>query len=122
MRAKEEIMKPIKIIALVSLVLSLFVWSCATGPKEKASEKPAQAVAKDAFLAGAHAMKQVNCDGCHGTGGTVVDDNEQPVNSNCVKCHGALDEVAKKATGHINPHKSHLGEINCTACHHGQQG
>ena len=51
--------------------------------------------------------------------GSTVDDNEQPVNMNCVKCHGTLADLAKKATGHINPHKSHLGEINCTTCHHG---
>jgi fumarate reductase flavoprotein subunit len=127
-------MKPIKGIVLVSLVVALFVWSCASAPKEKAAaEKPAavataatataavDAVAKDAFLAGVHLKKQVNCEGCHGTGGNVVDDNEQPVNMNCITCHGALDEVAKKSTAPINPHKSHLGEINCTACHHGHE-
>ncbi len=118
-------MTKLRSIILSVLVLSLFSWSCATTPKEKAPEKPAQAAmpapAKDAFLAGVHIKKQVSCDGCHGTAGNVVDDNEQPVNSNCVKCHGDLAEVAKKATGHINPHKSHLGEINCTACHHGHE-
>jgi fumarate reductase flavoprotein subunit len=116
-------MKPTRIIVLAALVLTLFSWSCASAPKEKAmAEKPAQAekaVSKDSFLAGVHVKKQVNCEACHGTSGNVVDDNEQPVNMNCVKCHGALPEVAKKATGHINPHKSHLGEINCTTCHHG---
>ena len=92
-------MKPIKGIVLATLVVALFVWACASAPKEKAAETPAQAekaIAKDAFLVGAHIKKQVNCEGCHGTGGNVVDDNEQPVNMNCVKCHGALDEVAKK--------------------------
>ena len=118
-------MKTVKGIAIVLaiLILSLFSWSCASAPKEKAAEKPAQVAtqtaATDGFLAGVHAKKQVNCEACHGTGGNLVDDNEQPVNMNCVKCHGALSEVAKKATGHINPHKSHLGEINCTTCHHG---
>jgi len=117
-------MKPVKYLALSVLILSLFSWSCASAPKEKsAAGEPAQAekaaAASDVVLADVHAKKQVNCDACHGMGGNVVDDNEQPVNMNCVRCHGALSEVAKKATGHINPHKSHLGEINCTACHHG---
>jgi fumarate reductase flavoprotein subunit len=134
---KEESMKPIKSIVLASLVAALFVWACASAPKEKpAAEKPAQAekaaevkpaeaktapvsAAQAAVLADMHAAKQVACDACHGTGGTVVDDNEQPVNGNCVKCHGSLSDVGKKAAGHINPHKSHLGEINCTTCHHG---
>jgi fumarate reductase flavoprotein subunit len=117
---RRNVMKPVKYLVLSVLVLSLFSWSCASAPKkEAAAAKPAQPAPAGAFLADMHAKKQVNCDACHGTGGTAVDDNEQPVNMNCVKCHGALAEVAKKATGHINPHKSHLGEISCTACHSG---
>ena len=113
-------MKMIKYFVLSALMLSLFLWSCASAPKKDASAaKPDKPVSAGVFLADMHAAKQVTCDACHGTGGTVVDDNEQPVNSNCAKCHGALADVAKKATGHINPHKSHLGEINCTACHSG---
>jgi fumarate reductase flavoprotein subunit len=114
-------MKPVKFLVLSVFVLSLFSWSCASAPKkDAAAAKPAHP-APAAFLADMHAGKQVNCDACHGTGGNVVDDNEQPVNMNCVKCHGALADVAKKATGHVNPHKSHLGEIGCTACHSGHR-
>ena len=111
-------MRPVKYLVLrCSGVLS---WSCASTPKKDAvAAKPAQPAPVSAFLADMHAKKQVNCDACHGAGSTVVDDNEQPVNANCVKCHGALSDVAKKATGHINPHKSHLGETSCTVCHHG---
>jgi fumarate reductase flavoprotein subunit len=113
-------MKPINGISLTILVLSLLTWSCASAPKKDvAADKPSQQILASAFLADMHAKKQVNCDACHGSGGTVVDDNEQPVNMNCVKCHGALADVAKKATGHVNPHKSHLGEISCTTCHSG---
>jgi len=130
-------MKPTKSFVLAVLMLSLFAWSCASAPKEKPAEsrpaqaekvaeaKPAEAkpapapAAAAAMLADMHAAKQIACDACHGTGGNVVDDNEQPVNMNCVKCHGDLSEVAKKATGHINPHRSHLGDISCTVCHHG---
>jgi fumarate reductase flavoprotein subunit len=100
------------------LILPFFVWACASAPMEKpTTEKPA--VVKDAVLADLHQAKQIGCEACHGTGGNVVDDNEQPVNSNCVKCHGSLSDVGKKAAGHINPHTSHLGEINCTTCHAG---
>ena len=111
-------MKRLVRIVLAALVVASFAWSCASALKEKpAAEKPAAA---KGFLADIHQGKQIGCDGCHGTAaGNVVDDNEQPVNDNCVKCHGGLTEVAKKDTGHINAHKSHLGEINCTTCHHG---
>ncbi len=113
-------MKSVKYLVLSVLILSLFSWSCASTPKEgPVAGKSAQPAPATLFLADIHAKKQINCDACHGTSGNIVDDNEQPVNSNCVKCHGPLSEVGKKATGHINPHRSHLGEINCTACHHG---
>ena len=113
-------MKPVELFTLSVLIVSLFSWSCASVPKkDAAADKTEQAAPADAFLADTHAKKQINCEACHGTGGAAVDDNEQPVNMNCIKCHGASSELAKKATGHINPHKSHLGEINCTTCHHG---
>ena len=103
-------MKPVKYLVLSVIVLSLFTWACASAPKEgPAAGKTAQPAAAGGVLADIHAKKQINCDACHGTSGNIVDDNEQPVNSNCVKCHGPLSEVGKKATGHINPHRSHLG-------------
>jgi fumarate reductase flavoprotein subunit len=113
-------MKPVINVVLAVLVVCLFSWACASAPKkDAAAATTAQPAPASAFLADMHAKKQVNCDSCHGTGGNVVDDNEQPVNGNCIKCHGTLADVGKKAAGHINPHKSHLGEINCTVCHHG---
>ncbi len=48
-----------------------------------------------------------------------VDDNETAVNAKCKGCHGSLSDLAGKGKGHINAHKSHLGEIGCTVCHHG---
>jgi fumarate reductase flavoprotein subunit len=113
-----------KSVILAVLILSLFSWSCASTAKDKSvAEKPAQvatpAAAMGSMLADMHTAKQVGCEACHGTVGNVVDDNEQPVNANCVKCHITHSNVGKKTTGHINPHKSHLGEINCTTCHHG---
>jgi fumarate reductase flavoprotein subunit len=71
-----------------------------------------------AGLAGIHQGKAVDCAACHGKS-LEVDDNETIVNAKCRGCHGSLSDVAKKSKGHINPHKSHLGEIGCTACHHG---
>ncbi len=117
-------MKLIRILFLLAIVSSLSLWSCTTVPTEKASGEKATQVEKAAlkggFLADMHQGKQVSCDGCHGTvADNVVNDNEQPVNDNCIKCHGGLEEVVKKDTGHIKPHKSHLGDINCTVCHHG---
>ena len=69
-------------------------------------------------LAGIHAAKKLACSVCHESG-FVPDDSEVRENSRCITCHGTLEKVAAKAKGHINPHKSHLGEISCTACHHG---
>ena len=63
---------------------------------------------------------KAKCADCHGSGKKiVVDDGETSVNKGCVSCHGTLAEMGKASHEEINPHKSHLGEINCTACHHG---
>lgn len=75
-----------------------------------------------AALAELHTAKQIGCSDCHGKAKKiVVDDSEKGVNQSCVGCHGSLAQVAAKATHHINPHNSHLGEINCTACHRGHE-
>ncbi|MGO9612801.1 MAG: flavocytochrome c [Dissulfurispiraceae bacterium] len=87
--------------------------------------------AKGDFLADMHEDKGMECSSCHGKK-TTVDDNETVVNKNCIECHGSLDKMAlvqktveeDQLPGNneeegINPHKSHLGKINCTACHHG---
>jgi fumarate reductase flavoprotein subunit len=73
-------------------------------------------------LAALHKARKVECDECHGKADKiVVDDNETIVNQTCVDCHASdLADLNAKVKGHINPHKSHLGEnINCTTCHSG---
>jgi len=71
-------------------------------------------------LADLHKAKQIGCAECHGTANKIiVDDSEKGVNLSCIGCHGSLDAISAKAKGHINSHKSHLGQINCTACHSG---
>lgn len=73
-----------------------------------------------AALADLHKAKQIGCAECHGTAKKItVDDSEKGVNLSCIGCHGTLDAISAKAKGPINPHKSHLGQINCTACHSG---
>lgn len=73
---------------------------------------------KSAFLSGAHKKNQVSCVDCHGKS-LAVDDNESALNKNCRGCHGSFAELAVKTKEHVNPHQSHLGETNCTACHKG---
>ena len=36
----------------------------------------------------------------------------------CKQCHGSYEQLAK-ATENLepNPHKNHLGDVNCTECH-----
>jgi len=80
------------------------------------------AAAEGAALAQLHQANKVGCADCHGTAKKiVVDDSEKGVNQRCIGCHGNLDVLAVKDKGHIKPHQSHLGEINCTACHRGHE-
>ena len=69
-------------------------------------------------LADIHKARGQNCKACHGES-PAVDDNETAVNAQCSSCHGSLTELGAKSKQNINAHKSHLGEIGCTVCHHG---
>ena len=62
--------------------------------------------------------KQKSCSACHDKdilGEATIK------NKKCLECHGSLekltDKTAPKDFPDRNPHKSHLGEINCTVCH-----
>ncbi|MDY0383865.1 flavocytochrome c [Trichlorobacter sp.] len=80
------------------------------------------AAAEGAALAQLHQANKVACADCHGKGKRiVVDDSERGINQRCINCHGNLDVLAVKDKGHIKPHQSHLGEINCTVCHRGHE-
>lgn len=74
-------------------------------------------------LADIHSGKGIDCSSCHieKAKKIKVDDNETIPNKQCIACHGNLSALSKKSKGEINPHKSHLGDINCTTCHHGHK-
>jgi Cytochrome c3 len=72
------------------------------------------------YLDARHFSKDITCAACHGkdlVGESAVE------NTQCLGCHGPLegliDKTAPKDFPDRNPHKSHLGEINCTVCHSG---
>lgn len=75
--------------------------------------------AESSNLDALHGKKNVDCGGCHGTQLPVLGDTVE--NDRCLACHGSLENlVAKTAPKDFpdrNPHKSHLGDINCTVCH-----
>ena len=77
--------------------------------------------AADGFLADRHVAKLGNCAACHGAGmpakGATV------AKAQCLACHGGSYEKLAAQTDNleINPHESHLGNIECTKCHRGHQ-
>ncbi|MBJ6749237.1 flavocytochrome c [Geomonas sp. Red421] len=92
----------IVLAALLVLISATVTWAGGSEPLAKLHEGKA------------------TCADCHGSSKKIsVDDSEKGVNKNCVGCHGTLAEMGKKSQEEVNPHKSHLGDINCTACHHG---
>lgn len=67
------------------------------------------------FLADVHAGKGMNCASCH----KESPPKEKVPTDACVKCHGDYDKLAEKtAKIEPNPHKSHLGNLDCEFCHH----
>jgi hypothetical protein len=76
--------------------------------------------ANSTFTDNLHAKVDIACAQCHGKGLPRLDSTVE--NSRCLACHGPMDNLAAKTEPRDfkdrNPHKSHLGEINCTVCHH----
>ncbi len=65
-------------------------------------------------LRGKHKENAIACVDCHQT---ETPDSPADVES-CLNCHGGFEgmaEATKDLT--INPHDSHLGEVDCTECH-----
>ena len=86
------------------------------------------------LLAQKHQAAGVNCIDCHENGiedkvqetvWYVTDDFDDPPlkrdfgNAMCTKCHTNMDDIiAKTDKGNgVNPHDSHLGDLNCADCH-----
>ena len=69
-------------------------------------------------LASLHGKAQFFCKTCH-VDELIPGDNESVVNQQCVTCHGDLEKLAAAEPSDINPHRSHLGDINCSTCHRG---
>lgn len=71
------------------------------------------------YIDSLHARKNVTCSGCHGK--ALPKEDATVENSRCASCHNLEQLIAKSAppdSPNRNPHKSHLGDINCSVCHH----
>jgi Cytochrome c3 len=71
------------------------------------------------YLDAIHARGDVMCSGCHG--GVIPKEGDTVDNNRCLSCHGPIENLvagtAPKDFPNRNPHKSHLGDIDCTVCH-----
>ena len=62
-------------------------------------------------IAGSHAA--LTCDVCHKDGAFKA-----PAKETCLACHQSYEAVAKRTEKmNPNPHFSHRGQRDCTACH-----
>lgn len=109
------------LVASTALAVGLVMTSGAHAQFDSATVQAFSAGHKSAFLAGDHLKRGLNCVSCHQDG--KVSDSESEINAKCVACHGPLSSLAQKTNkeGQPNPHKSHLGNIQCTACHAGHE-
>ena len=74
---------------------------------------------RSAFLDALHADRDISCTSCHGD---KLPTSSKTVGSDrCLACHGSYADLASQTTRdqfpNRNPHKSHLGEIDCSVCH-----
>lgn len=109
----EDIMQ--KKLQWITLVCCAIVCACLVGL--------GQGIAADGNLDSIHAKKNIKCADCHGPKKPVKGDTVE--NDVCSKCHGTYETLAAKTINpkvpNRNPHKSHLGDIDCAVCHMAHQ-
>ena len=72
----------------------------------------------ETFLADRHGAAGIDCAGCH----KESPPKAAPDTKACLGCHGPYDKLSEKtATLEVNPHASHLGDLDCANCHHGHK-
>lgn len=88
------------------LVLASLAFGCSISLGTYAADKPAAPAAQPKTLEQMHGpMWPKSIDGYVTKG-------------QCLKCHGPYDKLANQTADLVpNPHKSHLGEVNCEDCH-----
>lgn len=91
-------------------------------PTKEIMEGARQAFASwsaSSFTDGLHRKANVTCAGCHGL--VLPEKGDSVENERCLACHGPMEKLETKSEpkdfADRNPHKSHLGPINCTVCH-----
>uniref|UniRef100_UPI004028465F cytochrome c3 family protein n=1 Tax=Mesosutterella multiformis TaxID=2259133 RepID=UPI004028465F len=74
------------------------------------------------MLADRHVKAGVKCESCHGSD-QAAKGPRTVKKETCLACHGGTyAKLAEKTDSlEVNPHDSHLGEIECTKCHRGHQ-
>lgn len=65
------------------------------------------------FLIDRHTAAGVTCQACHGGAAFT----EPVAMAACTGCHGSYAELAAMTPWEPNPHHSHMGEVECSACH-----
>lgn len=108
---------------------SLFALACSTEKPTLSYAKIEQDVqetpAPGHYLADFHHDRGLTCKDCH-TEGYKLDDSESRENAACAACHqhrpasdaGTDAGSNTNATAMISAHRSHLGKVGCTLCHH----
>lgn len=75
--------------------------------------------ASSSFTDATHAKANVMCAGCHGK--NFAEEGDSVEKERCQSCHGGYRELAAKTQPSDfpdrNPHRSHLGEVECNVCH-----
>lgn len=75
------------------------------------------AVAADKLLADRHVERGAKCEACHTTMPPKAVGTDQ-----CLTCHVSYEKLAARTDkDDINPHASHLENLDCGACHRGHK-
>ena len=111
--------KPVPLLVTVATLMAASMSVAFASPFNATQEQAFSQGEHAKYLAGFHLKMGLNCQTCHPT--SKVSDSETEINAACIQCHGDMKAMGEKTKKEPNAHHSHLGNINCTACHAGHE-
>jgi hypothetical protein len=88
---------------------------------KKSYQNVLQDIETSPFMDKVHIDAGLNCQSCHGELDAEGQVTTVPTTEDCLSCHGgdyrSFGKEFEEEWGEQNPHWSHQGELDCTACH-----
>ncbi|WP_050782895.1 cytochrome c3 family protein [Desulfatibacillum aliphaticivorans] len=123
---KKQFVKRLIILCLLAMTWAAAGWAGDAKPLSQEElnmiREISQEIDSSPYLDGLHYQNEVSCQDCHGVPQPGWDDPAEA--EQCLACHESREALAGRFDKEFarkwgNPHKSHLGDLDCAVCHKG---